>query len=480
MTNSQENKNSNELDDALRELEKMRGQEDLIFLMEEILNYPKMGKIHRRVEKFLRKVKQNKKKGIVLLPRNHLKTTQITICWTIQQLLNNPDLRIFITNERLENAKSFLREIKTHFEKNEKLRFLYGNLVNEKEKWTETQIILKTRKINRKEPTIQTGSVDTSLVSQHYDIILADDLVSRNNTKTREQREKVIQYWKDLLSLLEPTGTIIDIGTRWNFDDLHGWLIKQKGFETMIVSCFDSNGDPIFPEKFTRQDLLTIKTEIGTYDFSCLYNNNPTDDETADFKRSWFENRYLPKEIAGKQMNAFVTIDNAPSTKKGTDWIGIIVNLVDRENRWYFDLVLRFKGNTPALINKMFEINEQYHPIQFGVEQKAFEDLIKPYLDEEMRKRNQFFSCVELKDKGTRKEERIRGRLQPRFNSGAIFLKADATDNTEDLVDELIRFPFANNDDLSDSAQYQEEIAYKPDKQDEEEYGIYDNEQNYD
>lgn len=456
-----------DLELALQHEEGMAGKENLIYLMEQILNYPKTGKIHSEVMEQLRRVEQSKhKRGLFLLPRNHLKTTEITISYPIQRLLRDPNLRILITNELLANSKSFLREIKGHFERNEKLRFLYGNQVNSEEKWTETQIVIPSRTINRKEPSIQVGSVDTSLTSQHYDLIICDDLVSRANITTKEQMDKVKQYYRDIQSLLEPGGMLIIVGTRWHFDDLYGQILEDEDYQFMIKTCWDENGLPVFPEKFTMEQLQKLQRPaphgIGAYDFSCQYLNNPVDDENADFKRSWFENRYEPRDIAGIPMNVYVTIDNAPSTKKGSDWQGIIVNGVDEHGRWYLLHVERFKGTTPQLINRVFELYAAFNPVIIGIEQKAYEDLIKPYLDIEKQKRNQFPYVIELKDKGVRKEDRIRGRLQGRFQSSSIFLKKNPQDNTEDLVDEALRFPKGKYDDLLDALQYQDEIANRP------------------
>lgn len=377
-------------------------------------------------------------------------------------MIQNPNLRVLITNERLDNARSFLREIKGHFEKNETLRFLYGDQVNSDEKWTETQVVLSGRTANLKEPSIQVGSIDTSLTSQHYDLIICDDLVSRSNIGTKEQMMKVKQYWKDIQSLLEPDGMIIVVGTRWNFDDLYGDLLKLDGFVRLIVSCYDENKLPVFPEKYTLADLQAKQKEIGTYDFSCLYLNNPVDDDSADFKRSYFENRYKESDLVGKRLNYFITIDNAPSTKKGTDYIGITTVAVDENNNWYLAWVERFKGNTPELINKIFDLWKKWNPIIIGVEQKAFQDLIKPFLDAESKRRKEFPFVKELKDGGLRKEDRIRGRLQGRFETKSIFLKESPTDDTEALVDEGVRFPRGQYDDLLDALQYQDEIAYKP------------------
>lgn len=316
-------------------------------------------------------------------------------------------------------------------------------------------------------------------MSQHYDLVIGDDLVSRNNITTKEQIDKVKQYWKDLLSLLDIGGMIINIGTRWNYDDLHGLLLKDQSYLTFVRGAFDKDGEPIFPEKFTKEYLKQLRGEIGSYDFACLYLNDPSDNENADFKRSYFENRYENQSIIGKRLNFFATIDNAPSTKKGSDWQGIIVNGVDENNKWYLVHIERFKGDTPALINKIFWINDTFHPQIIGIEQKAYEDLIKPFLDAECQRRNKFPNVIELKDKGIRKEDRIRGRLQGRFETKSIFLQAQPQDDTDCLIDEGCRFPVGQYDDLLDALQYQDEIAVALAKEEDEEvHSIYGN-QNY-
>jgi phage terminase large subunit-like protein len=454
------NKSEEEIEKEIKQLKLLKAKKeiqekaknDLIFLAEKILGYPKFGKIHKEVESFLKTIND---KAVILLPRRHLKTTFITICFSIQQIIRNPNIRIFITNERLDNAKSFLREIKSHFEKNETFKEIFGDLKNDENKWTETQIVVKTRTVERKEPTIQVGSVDTSLVSQHFDLIIADDLVSRNNIGTKEQIEKIKQYWKDLVSLLDSGGRIIDIGTRWHFDDLHSWLLGQ-GYNALIRSCWDEKGEPILPEKFTKEDLLQIKKEIGSYDFSCLYENNPVDPEVADFKRAWF--KYIRKEDIEKrsrlELNCFITIDTAISKKTEADFTGIIINYVDSRNNWFLK-ARRTKIDTGELIRVLFNLYELEKPNKIGIEKTILLESIKPFLDEEQRKRNVFLPIVELEHKQVSKELRIRG-LIPRYQAGAIY---HIENECEDLEDELLRFPRGEHDDLADALAYQLQIA---------------------
>lgn len=473
------------------------GMESLTYLMEAVLyppsRYPQfkpLGAMHKRVERFLVRLKAKqvanpKRKiiGILLLPREHLKSTLVTISWTIQQIAQNPNLRVFLTNEKLDNAKKFLGAIKEQFERNEFFRYLYGDFTNSSEqKWTQAEIVVGKRTLTAiKEPTIQAGSVDTSLVSNHYDLIVADDLVSRQTVTTREQIEKGVQYWKDIMSLATDNAILLNIGTRWDHSDLHGWLIEQakanpNEYEVLVEGCYeeeliDRDGEMVrsivepktvaWPEAKSVEGFEQLRAQ-DSYDFSCLYLNDPTDEATAAFKRSWFNCRFYEAELAGREINTFVTYDNAPSLKLGTDFIGKIVNSVDVKNRWYLRQVKRLKLNTPGLVDDIFRTQSEFGPKVIGVEQKAFEDLVKPYITIKSQELGIWPNVVELRDKGMRKEDRIKGRLQGRFSQGSIFFQANPQDDTAELMTELEKFPKYRYDDLADALQYQDEIAYKP------------------
>jgi hypothetical protein len=73
-----------------------------------------------------------------------------------------------------------------------------------------------------------------------------------------------------------------------------------------------------------------------------------------------------------------------------------------------------------------------------------------------MRERSIFLPIEELKTE-TSKEIRIMG-LQPRFETGAIYIRK----NMLDLEDELLRFPKGQTDDLIDALAHQLQIIHKP------------------
>ena len=211
---------------------------------------------------------------------------------------------------------------------------------------------------------------------------------------------------------------------------------------------------------FSIEDLGKIKDDYTKNGYGYLfyqeYMNDPVSDENRSFKPEKMR-FYEEKDLQGKLLKCYITIDRAYSSAKTADYTGIIINRMDKENNWYIRSE-RFKGSERELIEKIFDLKEFFKPVKIGVEQKAFEYTIKPALKDEMSKRNKFFQIEELKDAGQSKVRRIEGLL-PRYEMGAMyFLESDT-----DLIDELTRFPRAAHDDLADALAYQLVIAsYRP------------------
>lgn len=435
-----------------------RCKKDLAYLMTEILGYKNLASIHQEVAQTLTKVETGKKRGLFLLPRGHLKSTEITISYTIQRILRDPNVRILITNALLDNSKGFLREIKSHFEKNERLTALFGETRNEDEKWSESQIIVKSRRAFHKEPTVQITSVDKSVVSQHYDLIIADDLVTRESISTKEQRTKLIKYYKDILDLLEPGGTLVVIGTRWHYDDLYGWIlsenINRNHYEVLVKRVLDEKGLPIFPQKFTPEHIQGLKEEKGSYEFNAQYNNDPVADESADFKREHFKWFGL-STINYKDGSVYITIDPAVSKEAGSDYTGIVVNFL-QEGKWKILEARRMKLNPTELVDEMFFLYRKYRDVYrtMAIEDIMYTQAIDYDLTRRMQETGEWFKVDKVKHRNRRKIDRIRA-LVPLFERGNI----EMSERCSDLEEELSRFPVSEHDDILDALAYQLDIV---------------------
>lgn len=445
------------------ELSRRIAKRDLQFLMTDILGYPKTDEIHKEIEEFLKMTtsKDGRHRSLLLIPRGHLKSTLVTVCWTIQRIIENPNIRILISNGYLENAKSFLREIKSHFERSERFRALFGDYVNADDKWTETQVVVKARTEIRKEPTIQVSSVDKSVVSQHYDLIIGDDLVNRENINTKEQRQKVQLYYKDLYDLIEPSGSMVFIGTRWHHDDLYGRIIRDnltsKNFDVFVRTVWvdQENRIPLFPLKFTPEYIDSLRRDKGPYEFSAQYMNDPTDEEDADFRREWI--RTMPLfQLEATALTVYITVDPAMTKSETADYTGIVVNGVDKDGNWRLLRAYRKRMDPAELIDELFFLYGIYGSRfrRMGIEKTAYTVGLRQSVQNEMIRRKRFFDIVEVEHKHRSKQMRIRA-LVPRFESGRIMM----SEYCQDLIEEMMGFPRAEHEDTLDALAYQLDLA---------------------
>ena len=165
------------------------------------------------------------RKKLIVCPRGSFKSSVCIVAFSMWLLVRNPNLRILISSELYTNSKNFIREIKGHIE-GDAFRKHFGDWRGNT--WHESEIIVSARTKNLKEASITAGGVGTVKVGQHYDVILMDDVNSHKNSDTVDKANKVLNYYKYLISILEPNGLLAVIGTRYAQNDLIGHIIENE------------------------------------------------------------------------------------------------------------------------------------------------------------------------------------------------------------------------------------------------------------
>ena len=256
---------------------------------------------------------------LILWPRHTFKSHIATIGRPLWRLTTDPNLRFLIVCDTNEKAEGFLLGMKNHLEgkiAGSLFRTVYGDWTVDPKRgvWNQQAMVVRVRTKAQVEPSVDTAGIETSKTGKHYDEIIFDDLVSEKNITTPELMQKVKDVRKKYLSVLKPGGQIIMPGTRWHYGDAYGEIVAQeeenakqgrpKVFATCIRSAEVVVGDQtIYPfsrmgeHSLTKERLALLKSEQGSYVFSCLYLNAPTDDTTAFFKLAnfaWYTPDTLP------------------------------------------------------------------------------------------------------------------------------------------------------------------------------------------
>lgn len=445
------------------------GRQSLFFFSRAILAFDKMDiDIHGQLCQDLENYKKNIRKAIIL-PRDWYKSTIATICYPIWRAVNNPNIRILITQNTYTNACAKLSAIKQIFDNNALFRTCYPELLPKNKNTWSSDCLMVNRTINCPEGTFEAAGTGTAVTGRHYDLVIEDDTVSPDKDNmsglmmqpTQAEIEKAIG-WHRLATplLIEPLESqILVIGTRWAENDLLGHIIENNkndiGIQysiTMRAAREDANGYPdpngkvVWPKRFPVEVLKSIEAELGPYMFASLYLNSPTDAINQLFKREWI-NYYqtLPEHLI-----YCTSVDPAASEKEDSsdpDYNVVLTTAINPKNgHVYVVHYSRERCDPGTVIDEIFRHYRAYKPVKVVIEGIAYQRTLSYWLEQKQKKLGVFFYVETLKSAKGSKVDRVRG-LQPFFASNRIFLRADMPE----LERELLSFPKGAHDDLPDA-----------------------------
>jgi phage terminase large subunit-like protein len=313
------------------------------------------------------------------------KSTTCTEVKVIHLLLKNPNLRILIASKTLQNACGFLKNIKSHFETNTRLQEIFGRYYDAKRvgKWDEREIEVLPRTIVAKEASVTCVGVEGTVVSKHYDVIISDDLVDEDNSRTKLQREKTQKwFYNTLMPTLEPPDDLVPhrgehhmLGTRYHYDDLYGHLIKNElKKHHQVIPALDERGRSPWPKKYPAKWFAERRKRAGLIIFNAQYQC-----DTEAMKGEIFQYDYcqqLSDDVwpDPKTLRIFMGVDLAISEDEKADKFAIVIIGVTKDRSGYYVLdyfedQLRFSAQT----KKILEYYRRWKPIRCGIETNQYQ-----------------------------------------------------------------------------------------------------------
>jgi len=135
-----------------------------------------------------------------------------------------------------------------------------------------------------------------------HNCLIIDDIVknSEQAASPAYQRRNIEWFKSTFATRGEPGAALIILGTRWNENDLQGWLqsdLDQKGtWKVIRLPAIAEKHDPLgrmpgkalCPERYDERALKKIKKEVGEYYWNSLYQQRPSPLEGGIFKRAWY------------------------------------------------------------------------------------------------------------------------------------------------------------------------------------------------
>jgi len=305
--------------------------------------------------------------------------------------------------------------------------------------------------------------VNGKITGRGGDLIIIDDPHSEQEARQAEYKPDIFDnvyewYTSGPRQRIQPDATIFVVMTRWAKRDLTGRLLKAMiegdefadEWEVIQLPAIMPDGKPMWPEFWSFSELMSTKSGLSPAKWSAQYQQEPTAEEGALVKRSWWkrwEDKEPPKVefIIQSWDTAFLKTERADYSACTTWGVFNIEHEVTGKTMPAVILLDAYRGRFefPDLKENAIASYKQWEPDSFIVESKA----AGIPLWQELRRMG--IPVTEFTpSRGNDKISRVNA-ISDLFKSGMIW--APETRWADEVIEEFAEFPAGENDDFVDS-----------------------------
>lgn len=416
------------------------------------------------------RITETAKRDLILAPRDHGKSTLYTYAYPIFEICKNRDIRILIISKTGRQAQKFLTLVLKELENNKKLIKDFGRFKGDGS-WTSSYIYVNRNK-NMKEPTIESIGVLGAITGGHYDIIIADDIIDDENTRTIERMDTVKNwFYGTVMQLAEPWTKVICVGTRKHYLDLYNELLKnpiwRHNVDKAIIKYPDKydyltneegqitdvevKGEHkvLWPQKWDIKTLLIDRKTIGPILFDREKQNDPSGMRGQILKREWLH--FYTSDVKNLDLphppfdfkNIYIGVDLAISDNPDADYfVAVTVGECHKGFWWVLD-IYRDRLEFPDQVILLKQLNMARNPTKVFIEKNAYQLAISQHL---IRETN--IPVVPIRTKRDKVSRMI--AITPHFQNGKVKIK----DDMDLLITEWVQFPKSEHDDILDALDF--------------------------
>ena len=158
------------------------------------------------------------------------------------------------------------------------------------------------------------------------DVIIVDDyLKGWEQAFSKTIRDKVDNWYQsEVRSRLHPGGGILLISTRWHENELVYRILEREPdrWEVLSYPAIDEHGNPLHPERYSREELEEIKNSVGDYAWNALYMQNPVSNSDLPFK---IDDIIYTDNVNYKDHVIQATMDLAYTTGASSDYTALTI-----------------------------------------------------------------------------------------------------------------------------------------------------------
>lgn len=294
---------------------------------------------------------------MVFMPPQEGKSERVSHYFPLWLLRKNKDLRIGIVSYDKSTAERWGRDIRNDIDNFD---------------GTDDQIDLGLRlrrgsksagrwQLDDHRGGVYCVGIDGALTGRAVDVLIVDDPVkNRSEADSKIIRDQAKSFWTSTArTRLGPASIVVVIQTRWHEDDFSGWLLEQAKTDPIMPQwdvinipaqaekTTDDFGNPIpnlLPDSLEREvgewltsargrtpmDWAITKAEVGSRDWSALYQQRPAPEQGNILLRKWWKFYDSAQAIRNPQDGSYRALrpgpviqswDMAFKDKDDSDWV---------------------------------------------------------------------------------------------------------------------------------------------------------------
>jgi len=292
------------------------------------------------------------------------------------------------------------------------------------------------------------------------DLIIFDDLESREDVQSEHNREKIRQwFYSDAIYVAGKQPEYIYIDTLKHEQALPNYLKRSGEWNVVELEICDDQLQSNAPEFVSNEQIKKEYDEaVATGTLEQWYmerRNKPVAEETRKFKSSYFQ--YYTQEMLDEcpDLETIILADPARVVKSTSDYTAIVGVGISREkNRIFVMDVVEDRMLPDQFYEELFSMAQRLEARVIGVEDTGLGEYVTYPIQNELVKRGLPYILVPMHAGIKKKEDRI-GSLLPYYRTGVIWHNKNACIRLEE---QLLSYPRGAHDDIIDALAYVSKI----------------------
>jgi phage terminase large subunit-like protein len=322
--------------------------------------------------------------GLLLsAPPRHGKSKLSTIATPLWVLEHFPHKQVVVSTYGEELSTDFSREI----------RDLIANNQNDLSIRLRSDTRRVTNFMTQQGGGVKAVGLRGAITGRGADVFILDDYIKEPKEAMSATYLEDLWTWYRTVARtrLEPGAVVIILATRWVKNDIHGRIMEAQRktgrnffeyiempavYEPMMASpeLVDERGEPLrvpdynatdiigrhygevlFPQRFTRDSVYDLRTDLGSRWFEAMFQQNPLGDENAIINTAWFKkipavefNRRLLDFVANKQRWVWARYWDMASVDEAGDYTSGALALYNKDTEDFYIRRLNRGQYSPA------------------------------------------------------------------------------------------------------------------------------------